>query len=79
MKRQIQEKIWFKRKNISEIKTKLERIHEWINMTDIALEAIGDGKKWKILKLRKKWTWYKGLKRKWQMLKLGKDDVTCRE
>lgn len=77
MKWQIQEKIWFKRKNISEIKTKLERIHEWINMTDTALEAIGDGKK--ILKLHKKWTWYKEFKRKWQMLKLGKDDLTCRE
>ena len=50
MKRQIQEKIWFKRKNISEIKTKLERIHEWINMIDIALEEIGDGKKMENIK-----------------------------
>lgn len=48
-------------------------------MTDNILEEIADEKKWKILKIQEKWTWYKGFKGKWQMLKLGKDDSTDRD
>lgn len=55
--------------------TKLERIQEEMNTTDNALEEI-EGGKVDILDMKKKWTWYKGFERKWQILKPSRGDPT---